>query len=218
MGKIDTSRLAWALAIIGVIFFADQLTKYLILSNDTFNALECLRRTGPCGKIELSNVVDLSMVWNFGFSFGMAQSEGIGRWILVFIQFAVSILFFAWLLQAKFRLTALSLAMVIGGGIGNVVDRIRFGAVVEFIDFSGPWFGIEFPLPDFAKGVEGIFTSPAAQDGMLGLGFPYVFNIADTAITVGAILLLIDQFLLKRHGDSAGSPEKTTLNKAANEN
>ena len=216
--SINVTRIAWALAIVLAIFIVDQLTKYWVLSNDTFNAIDCLNRVGPCGKIEISNIMDLSMVWNFGFSFGMAQSEGFARWVLVAVQFGVSILFFGWLIKARYRTTALALAMVIGGAIGNVVDRIRFGAVVDFLDFSGPWFGIEFPLPDVLKGVEGIFTAPSMQDGMLGLGFPYVFNIADTGITVGAILLLIDQFLLKRHGEGAGSPEKTTLNKPANEN
>ena len=54
------------------------------------------------------------------------------------------------------------------------------------------------------KGVESVFTHPEYMDGMLGLGFPYVFNIADAGITIGAILLLIDQFLLKRHDEDGG--------------
>lgn len=214
MGEINRSRLAWALAVIGVIFFLDQLTKHLVLQTDVFNALRCLDLSERCGKIELSSVMDLSMVWNRGFSFGVAQSEGLWRWVLVFVQFAVSIIFMGWLLKAKHRTTVLALAMVIGGALGNVVDRIRFGAVVDFFDFSGPWFGIEFPLPGPLAMIEGIFTPPGLQDGLLGLGFPYVFNIADAGITIGAILLLVDQFLLKRHGDDAGSSGKTTLNNA----
>ncbi|MAK62507.1 MAG: signal peptidase II [Ponticaulis sp.] len=197
--SINLARFAWGLAIIGVIFFFDQLTKYFVLNTDTFNALGCLNGTEYCGRIELSSLVDLSMVWNRGFSFGLAQSEGIWRWILAGVQLAIGGLFFVWLLRARYRLTALALAMVVGGAVGNLVDRVRFGAVVDFIDFSGPWFGIQFPLPDALSFIEGIFTAPRNQDGVLGLGFPYVFNIADSAITVGAILLIVDQFLLKRH-------------------
>ena len=199
MANMNVSRVVWAIAVAGVIFFLDQLTKHLVLREDVFNALACLDRTQPCGKIEISSVMDFSMVWNRGFSFGMAQSEGWARWALVAVQFGVSALFLGWLLQAKHRVTALSLAMVIGGALGNVIDRIRFGAVVDFFDFSGPWFGIEFTLPGFMAGLESIFTPEHLLDGRLGLGFPYVFNIADAGITVGAILLLIDQFLLKRH-------------------
>ena len=67
---------------------------------------------------------------------------------------------------------------MVGGAIGNLIDRVRFGAVVDFLDFSGPWFG--------------------ATIAGWPLGFPWVFNIADAAITVGAVLLFLDQFLMSR--------------------
>ena len=66
--------------------------------------------------------------------------------------------------------------LIIGGAIGNVIDRVRFGAVVDFFNFSGIW------PPYF---------------------FNYVFNVADAAITVGAVLLFFDQFILSRRGHSA---------------
>lgn len=211
LADVNRTRLVWAVAIILVVFFLDQLTKYLVLNADVFNAVGCLSRTQACGRIELSSVMDLSMVWNRGFSFGLAQSEGLARWALVLLQFGVSILFLGWLMNARHRTTALALALVIGGAMGNVIDRIRFGAVVDFFDFSGPWFGVDFALPGFLKGVEGIFTPDFAMDGRLGLGFPYVFNIADAGITIGAILLLVDQFLLTRHDEGAGSSQESTL-------
>lgn len=192
-------RAIWAIAIILVVFGLDQLTKYLILREDMFNAFECLNRTGQCGRLELSSVMDLSMVWNRGFSFGLAQSEGLGRWLLVLMQLAIGGLFTAWLIKARHAFTALALALVVGGALGNFIDRLRFGAVVDFFDFSGPWFGIQIPLMDWLLWVERIFNPYGTLDGQLGLGFPYVFNIADAAITIGAILLLIDQFLLHRH-------------------
>ena len=72
----------------------------------------------------------------------------------------------------------LALALVIGGAFGNVIDRVRFGAVVDFLDFSGifrPYF------------------------------FNYVFNVADAAISVGAVLLFVDQFLMSRQDKAAGA-------------
>ena len=204
-----SSRAIWAIAVILVIFGFDQLTKYLILREDVFNAFACLDRTGYCGKIELSSVMDLSMVWNRGFSFGLAQSEGIGRWVLFFVQFGVGALFFTWLLKVEKGLTAMALAFVVGGALGNLIDRFRFGAVVDFFDFSGPWFGVQFAIPDWMRNLEAVFAGGMARtDGLLGLGFPYVFNIADAAITVGAVVLLIDQFLLQRHENGAGVESK----------
>ncbi len=193
-----TKRAVWAIAIILVVFILDQLTKYLILREEVFNAYDCLKG-GACGRVELSSVFDLSMVWNRGFSFGLAQSEGIWRWVLAAIQLIIGGLFTAWLIKARHAITALALALVVGGALGNLVDRFRFGAVVDFLDFSGPWFGIQIPLADWMSGIEGIFNPHGPWDGMLGLGFPYIFNIADAGITIGAILLLIDQFLLHRH-------------------
>lgn len=174
-----SNRLVW-FAVIVLVIIADQVTKWMILDAPVFNALDCLDRGVACGQVELSSVFDLTMLWNRGISFGTLQSDGIMRWILVLATSAIAIAFSYWLLRAERRLTALSLALVIGGAIGNLVDRIRFGAVVDFLDFSGPWFG--------------------AYIGSWPLGFPWVFNIADAAITVGALLLFLDQFLMSRTG------------------
>ena len=103
------------------------------------------------------------------------------RWLLVLMTTAIAIGFTVWLVRAGRRLTGLALAMVIGGAFGNVIDRIRFGAVVDFLDFSGifrPYF------------------------------FNYVFNVADAAISVGAVLLFADQFLMSRQEKSAGAENK----------
>ena len=191
----------WGL--IPIILIIDQVTKWMVLNEPRFNALGCLDRTQPCGKIELSPMFDLSMVWNRGVSFGTLQSEGVFRWILVAITLSIAIAFTIWLFRAQRKWTALALALVVGGAIGNVVDRIWFGAVVDFFDFSGPWFGLEIPLPGFLSILEWPFAGPNFRDGMLGVGFPWVFNVADAAITVGAVLLFIDQFLLLPKDDAA---------------
>ena len=142
-----------------LILLLDQWTKYLVLNEPRFNALGCLDRTQPCGQIEISGVFDLTMLWNRGMSFGALQSEGIMRWVLVALTISIAVAFLVWLVQAARPLTALALSLVVGGAVGNVIDRIRFGAVVDFFDFSGIW------EPYFLK---------------------YVFNVEDAAINLGA--------------------------------
>mgnify|MGYP005990324297 FL=1 len=174
----DVSRRWVWFAVIALVVIADQLSKWVILQTPSLNAINCLDPMIRCGQIEISSVFDLSMLWNRGISFGTLQSDGFMRWILVAVTSAIALGFGYWLLQAKRWLTALSLTLVIGGAIGNLIDRVRFGAVVDFLDFSGPWFG--------------------AMIGKYPVGFPWVFNIADAAITVGAVLLFLDQFLMSR--------------------
>jgi len=166
-------RLLFAGLIIPLVVALDQWSKHQILGDPRFNALGCLDGSKGCGKIELSSIFDLSMVWNRGMSFGALQSEGIMRWVLFAVTLVIAIGFAVWLFRAARWLTGLALTLVIAGAIGNMIDRARFGAVVDFLDFSG-------------------------------LMFPYVFNVADTAVTVGAILLFLDQFLLSRDENASG--------------
>ena len=168
--------------LIPLVILLDQWSKSLILQEPVFNALACLPPPSEggigCGRIDVSAIFDLSMVWNRGVSFGVGQSEGILRWVLVVFQLGIAIGFAAWLLKATRRWTGIGLALVVGGAIGNVIDRVRFGAVVDFLDFSG-------------------------------LHFIWVFNVADAAISVGAVLLFIDQFLMSRSKSSAGTETET---------
>ena len=162
------------LILAAAVFVADQVTKYLILGPAGFSPPGCVQGGYGCGFIELSPIFDLRMVWNRGVSFGMLRADsGIGRWGLVALSFAISGVFVWWLRTAARRMTAAALGLVIGGALGNVVDRIRFGAVADFLDFNGLWF-------------------------------PWVFNVADAAIKVGAGLLLTD-FLL--HGEGKATPQ-----------
>lgn len=174
-----TQRLRSALFfLIPVIVVLDQWSKAAVLNTPQFNALACLDRTERCGQVEVASFFDLTMVWNRGISFGIGQSEGVMRWLLVILTTAIAIGFTVWLYRVTRRLTGLALALVIGGAFGNVIDRVRFGAVVDFFDFSGimrPYF------------------------------FNYVFNVADAAISVGAVLLFADQFLMSRQEKAAGA-------------
>lgn len=162
-----TERLLIAGFIIPLGVILDQWSKALVLGEARFNALGCLDRAQRCGKIEINPLFDFSMVWNYGMSFGSFQSEGIMRWVLVGVACAIAVGFAVWLFRASHWVTATALSFVVAGAIGNVIDRVRFGAVVDFIDVSD---AIPF--------------------------FPWVFNVADSAVTVGAVLLLFDQFIL----------------------
>lgn len=156
------------LAVAGVVFVLDQLTKAWILYGV---------RLQEVGKIELSPIFDLTFVRNFGVSFGLFREGGdLGRWLLVLLSLGIAGMFLNWL-RTTTRLSAgLALGLIVGGALGNVIDRIRFGYVVDFLDFSGMWF-------------------------------PYVFNVADAAITVGAGLLIYDYLV---HGDGQKKAEPQT--------
>lgn len=168
-----SSRLGLSGVIVALIVAMDQWTKWLVLNTPIFNARACLTDPSACGRIEVSPIADLSMVWNFGMSYGMFQSHGVMRWVLVAVVVAIAAGFGVWLVRAtRLRLT-LALALIVGGAIGNMIDRVRFGAVVDFIDFSDIWF-------------------------------VYVFNVADAAVSIGAVLLFLDQYIMSRAEKKAG--------------
>jgi signal peptidase II len=156
----------FGLLLAAIVFVADQITKWMILELAHFSPPGCLQAGYGCGFIEVSSVFDLQMVWNRGVSFGLFRADNdIVRWVLVAAMLVIAGVFARWLMSADRRLTATALGLVIGGALGNVIDRIRFGAVVDFLDFRGLWF-------------------------------PWTFNVADAAISVGAVLLAIDMIFL----------------------
>ena len=106
---------------------------------------------------------NLVTVWNYGVSFGMFNT-GVAAtaWIFSALALAISGALTVWLAKADRVLLTASLGLIIGGAIGNVVDRIRFGAVFDFLDFHA--FGWHWPA----------------------------FNVADSAITVGVAVLFVD--------------------------
>jgi len=116
------------------------------------------------GHIDLTPIFDLTLVWNRGMSFGFGAGHGdVARWGFSIFAIAIAGGVAWWSRTIERPLLAWTLGLLMGGAIGNVIDRIRFGAVVDFLDFSG-------------------------------LGFPWVFNVADSAITIGAVLIVIEAF------------------------
>lgn len=147
------------LAISMVIVVLDQVTKWAIL-----------KWVPLYDKIALNSFMNITHQRNRGAAFSfLADASGWQRWFFTVLAIAVSIAIVTWLWRIRRdRLVVLStgLAFVLGGAIGNVVDRIRFGYVVDFIQ-------------------------------VLIAGWPFPsFNVADSAITVGAVLLIIDALFI----------------------
>lgn len=152
---------AYGFALALLVFVFDQATKWVV----TYPLQLQFRR-----QIELLPFFDLTWVENRGVSMGfLTASDEMMRWILVLVTSAIALFVAIWLWREKRRDDAWGLALVLGGALGNIVDRIRFGYVVDFMDLH---FGDWRPF--------------------------LVFNIADAAITIGVLLLLLRALLTPR--------------------
>lgn len=142
-----------------VILVADQLTKHFILEAFLPGGVE----TGEVRAV--FPFFNLRLVWNYGVSFGMFAKPGSAMpYLLMAVALAIVAFLMHWLSKTDRTATALGIGLVTGGAIGNVIDRVRFGAVVDFLDFH--WQGWHYPA----------------------------FNIADSAIVIGALWLMLDSF------------------------
>jgi lipoprotein signal peptidase len=150
-----------------VVLAADQVSKWWVLD---------VIRLPELGQIVLLPVLNLTMVWNRGVTFGLLT--GFGSWsylLLAAVALGVVAALVVWLRRAESRLVAVALGAIVGGAVSNVIDRLRFGAVVDFIHAHiGAWSW-------------------------------YVFNLADAAIVCGVAALVIDSLLPRaRRADPAG--------------
>ena len=151
-------RLGWVVA--ATALMADQLSKNFVLYGLNFRAL------GPQARMDVLPFFDLVMVWNRGISYGLFQVGSLaGTIFLIALSLVAVALLSWWLMKAERPILALGLGLVIGGALGNVIDRVIYGAVADFFHFYA--FGYDW----------------------------YVFNVADAAITVGVIVLLLDAFV-----------------------
>jgi signal peptidase II len=169
--------------LVAAILFLDQYTKWLVL--------ETMLRTGgevpdfgqwfitrqplqffedqreAYATREITSFLNFVMVWNTGISFGMFSenseegSRGLSL-VLIALSLMVSLVLIVWLALARGRLLAWGLSLIIGGALANVADRIRFGAVADFVDMH-----------------------------VAGYHWP-AFNLADSCIAIGALFLVID--------------------------
>jgi lipoprotein signal peptidase len=152
--RSDVSLAPFGLGVGVLILIADQLSKWWILVR-----LNLPER----GDLPIVPGLDFTMVWNHGVTFGLLQAgSGQGHVILGLAALLVTLLLVGWMHRTDRRLVAGALGLIVGGAIGNIVDRLRYGAVVDFIRahaFGHSW---------------------------------YVFNVADSCIVCGIAILLID--------------------------
>lgn len=118
---------------------------------------------GAKGVVSVTPFLDLILVWNQGVSYGLlTQSSNIGRWALIVFALAATLFLVVWLSRITSAIAAIGIGLIIGGALGNAIDRVLYGAVADFFSFHA--FGYEW----------------------------YIFNIADVAIVAGVVGLLYE--------------------------
>lgn len=161
MSYTPFTRLAYALLIALSIVAIDQASKAWIYY-DIMN---------PPSVLPILPFLDIVLTWNPGVGFGLFKAHTFwGSFSLVLLATSISIGLGIWLWRTQDKLLLWSLSMIIGGALGNMIDRLRFGAVLDFIYVHVYIFGYRFPA----------------------------FNIADSAITIGTILLLLESYVRKK--------------------
>ena len=168
MGKY---RLGFGIAL--VVFILDQLAKWAV--------------TGPLGLNHIGDQLVLLPIFNFtytennGISLGLLNTTNpVGRWMLVAVTSAIAVAVAVWIGREKNRIDRAALGMVLGGALGNILDRVRFGYVVDFADLH---FGDFRPF--------------------------LVFNVGDAAISIGVVILLLRAFVARKDHRKGPEPKET---------
>ena len=148
-----------ALAAAAAVALLDQLSKWWIVE----------RVMDPPRVLEVTGFFNLMLIYNRGVSFGLLDSEAaLLPWLLSGLAVAIMIGLLVWLRHIEDRWPGVAVGLIVGGAVGNVVDRLRLGAVIDFLDLH--WAGFHWPA----------------------------FNLADSAITLGVTLLLVDGLFGRR--------------------
>ncbi len=132
---------------------ADQLSKWWVLKG---------LKLPEVGSIEFLPFLNFTMVWNRGISMGIPLGESLGKWGIVALTFGISAWIAHMLLSTNRQFEGWGYSLILGGALGNIIDRFVHGAVVDFVHLHAAGYSF------------------------------YVFNLADSAITIGVALLLID--------------------------
>ncbi|MFT3809472.1 MAG: signal peptidase II [Micropepsaceae bacterium] len=155
--------LVFGLLLALIVLVADQASKNWALYGLGF--INC----PACLPIEVTPFFNLTMVWNEGISYGLFPADSANeKYLLIGFSILMALILTWWLVRADGRWLAAGLGLVIGGAIGNVIDRFLYGAVVDFFHFHG--FGYSW----------------------------YVFNVADAAIVLGVGAILVDAVFMGR--------------------
>ena len=164
-------RLGFLVALI--VFALDQLVKWIVTGPLNLNQLG--------DQLVLLPIFNLTYTQNEGISLGMLNATNpVGRWMLVAVTSAIAIGVAVWIGREKNCIDKAALGMVLGGALGNILDRARFGYVVDFADLH---FGGFRPF--------------------------LVFNVGDAAISIAVVILLLRAFLTPKERAKGASPEET---------
>jgi signal peptidase II len=148
---------------------ADQAAKFWLL---------LVLHLGSHEPVALTPFAELVLTWNTGISYGLFPQNGpIGPWALLAFKVAAVVFLWVWLVRTQSRLTALALGLIIGGAIGNAIDRLHWPGVMDFVLLHVETTGFNFRW--------------------------YVFNLADVAIVAGVGVLLYESL---RQGGAAKAP------------
>ena len=153
-------RSAIGFSVAAVVFILEQISKWIVLGPlDLRNTFQ----------IRILPIFNLTYTENHGISLGMFQaSSDAMRWVLVAVTAAIAVGVAVWITREEKRGDQIALGMVLGGALGNILDRVRHGYVVDFADLH---FGDFRPF--------------------------FIFNVADAAISIGVVILLLRAFLVK---------------------
>lgn len=165
MNSVSKYRLQ-GLMLASLVFIADQMVKYAMI--------------GPLAlksrmKIHIMPFFDLTWAENKGISMSFLVAEtDFQRWLLVGLTAAIAVVVAVWMFREKLRGDVLALSLVLGGALGNIVDRVRYGYVVDYADLH---FGSFRPF--------------------------WIFNLADACITIGVLIVLARAFLMREKTEDA---------------
>jgi len=173
---VQRYRLGFLVAL--VMFALDQLSKWVVLGplalREQFNGI-------VPGQIYLLPIFNFTYTENQGISLGLLNATNpIGRWVLVAATSAIAVAVAIWIGREKHRIDQAALGMVLGGALGNILDRTRHGYVTDFLDLH---FGDFRPF--------------------------LVFNVGDAAISIAVVILLLRAFLTPKEPAKGESPKET---------
>jgi signal peptidase II len=158
------------LAVASVAALLDQVSKNMVLAH--FGEAGC-----AIHREAVTSFFDLVLTCNAGVSFGLLNRSGLSALIFTLAAVAIIAVLLVWLSRVRSSFLAVAIGLIVGGAIGNVIDRVRFGAVVDFLYFhAGSWYW------------------PA-------------FNVADSAICLGVVAMLLEGMLVRRAAPQANRGE-----------
>ena len=155
-----------------IVFALDQLAKWIMLGPLQLRAV---------GEVYLLPIFQFTYTENIGISLGLLNATNpVGRWMLVALTAGIALGVAYWIGKEKNRYDQIALGLVLGGALGNILDRVRHGYVVDFLDLH---FGAFRPF--------------------------LVFNVGDAAISIGVVILLLRAFLTRKEHPEGEKPGET---------